>query len=94
VDATPSPNENISQSEVFEDNAACLKFAQMPKLSPRAKYKAVPLNWWRSKVINLEIFTRPVSSASQLGDQFTKGLGKESFERIRMSLMGWRILNQ
>jgi hypothetical protein len=31
VDETPSPNEFIPQSEVFEDNAACLKFAQMPK---------------------------------------------------------------
>jgi hypothetical protein len=61
----------------------------MPKLSPRTKYIAVPLHWWRSKVINLEIVIRPVLSASQLGDQFTKGLGKEPFERSRMSLMGW-----
>jgi hypothetical protein len=89
VDATPSPNEIIPQSEVFEDNAAYLKFAQMPKLSPCTKHIAVPLHWWRSKVINLEIFIRPVSSASQLGDQFTKGLGKEPFERSRMSQMGW-----
>jgi hypothetical protein len=89
VDATPSPNEMIPQSEVFEDNAACLKFSQISKLSPRTKYIAVPLHWWRSKVINLEIVIRPVSSASQLGDQFTKGLGKEPFERSRMSLMGW-----
>jgi hypothetical protein len=89
LDATPSPNEIIPQSEVFEDNAACLKFAQVPKLFPRTKYIAVPLHWWRSKVINLEIVIRPVSSASQLGDQFTKGLGKEPFERSIMSLMGW-----
>jgi hypothetical protein len=68
VDATPSPNEIIPQSKVFEDNAACLKFAKMPKLSPRTKYVAVPLHWWRSKVINLEIFIRSVPSASQLGD--------------------------
>jgi hypothetical protein len=47
VDATPSPNETIPQSEVFEDNDACLKFAN---LSPRTKYIAVPLHWWRSKV--------------------------------------------
>jgi hypothetical protein len=37
VDTTPSPNEIIPQSEVFEDDAACMKFAQMPKLSPRTK---------------------------------------------------------
>jgi hypothetical protein len=45
MDATPSPNEIIPQSEVFEDNAACMKFAQMPKLSPRTKYLGVPLHW-------------------------------------------------
>jgi hypothetical protein len=89
VDAKPSPNEIIPQSEVFEDNVACMKFAQMPKLSPRTKYLAVLLHWWRSNVMNLEIFIRSVPSASQLGDQFTKGLGKDPFERSRMSLMGW-----
>jgi hypothetical protein len=89
VDATPSPNDIIPQSELFEDSSACLKFAQIPKLPPRTKYIAVPLHWWRSKVINLEIVIRPVSSVSQIGDQFAKGLGKEPFEPIRMSLMGW-----
>jgi hypothetical protein len=53
VDATPSPNETIPQSEVFEDNSACTKFAQMTIFSPRTTYLAVPLHWWRSKVINL-----------------------------------------
>jgi hypothetical protein len=89
MDATPSPNEIIPQSEVFEDNSACMKFAQMPTLSPRTKYLAVPLHWYRSKVINLEIVIRSVESTTQLWDQFTKGLGKEPFERTIMSLMGW-----
>jgi hypothetical protein len=40
-------------------------------------------------MINLEIVVRSVPSASQLGYHFTKGLGKEPFERSRMSLMGW-----
>jgi hypothetical protein len=61
----------------------------MPKLSPRTKHLVVPLHWYRSKVINLGIVIRSVSSDSQLGDQFKKGLGRESFERSRMSLMGW-----
>jgi hypothetical protein len=47
VDEEPSSNEIIPQSEVFEDNAACMKFAQIPKNSPRTKYLAVPLYWWR-----------------------------------------------
>jgi hypothetical protein len=37
-DGTPSKDEIIPQSEVFEDNMACMKFAQIPKLSPRTKH--------------------------------------------------------
>jgi hypothetical protein len=88
-DGTPSKEEIIPQSEVFEDNMAYMKFAQMPKLSPRTKHLAVPLHWWRSKVINLKIIIRSVESANQLGDQFTKGLGRELFEQHRKALMGW-----
>jgi hypothetical protein len=32
----------IPQSTVYEENPVCLKFAQMPKLSPRTKHIAVP----------------------------------------------------
>jgi hypothetical protein len=67
----------------------CMKFAHMSKLSPRTKYLAVPLHWWRSKVINLEIIIRSVESANQLGDQFTKGLGRKLFEQHRKALIGW-----
>jgi hypothetical protein len=37
--------EDIPQSTVFEDNAACLQMARMPKLSPRTKHIAIPLHW-------------------------------------------------
>jgi hypothetical protein len=31
-DGTPSKDELITQSEVFEENMACMKFAQMAKM--------------------------------------------------------------
>jgi hypothetical protein len=37
----------IPQSIIYEDNQAYLKFAQMPKLSPRTKHILVPLHWFR-----------------------------------------------
>jgi hypothetical protein len=77
-DGTPSKYEIILQSEVFEDNMASMKFAQIPKISPRAKHLIFPLHWYRSKVINLEIVISSVESASQLSDQFTKGLGRRA----------------
>ena len=34
--------DKIPQSIVHEDNEACLKFANMPKMSPRTKHIALP----------------------------------------------------
>jgi hypothetical protein len=56
-DGIPSKDELIPQSQVFEDNMACMKFAQMPKFPPRNKHFSIPLHWYRSKLINLEIPT-------------------------------------
>ena len=36
----------IPQSLVHEDNEACLKFAQMPKMSPRTKHIALPYHFF------------------------------------------------
>jgi hypothetical protein len=88
-DGTPSSSEVLPTSNVFEDNQACLKFVMMPKLSPRTKHIAVTYHWYRSKVINLEISVKAVSSELQLGDQFTKRLAQEPFECHRKTLMGW-----
>jgi hypothetical protein len=80
---------NIPQSTVFEDNDACLKFARMPKLTPRTKHIGVPYHWFRTQVENLEIHIERIDTTMQLGDQFTKGLTVELFRTARKSLMGW-----
>jgi hypothetical protein len=41
------------------------------------------------KNINLEVTVIAVDSASQLADQYTKGIPQEYFERGRKSIMGW-----
>ena len=80
---------NIPQSTVFEDNEACLKFARMPKLTPRTKHIGVPYHWFRTQVENLEIHIERVDTTMQLGDQFTKGLTVDLFRIARKRLMGW-----
>ena len=79
---------SIPQSKVYEDNEACLKFASLPKTSPRTKHIAIPHHFFRSKVKNLEIKVEGVSTTEQLADQFTKGLIQAMFERARLNLMG------
>ena len=80
---------NIPQSTVFEDNDACLKFARMPKLTPRTKNFGVPYHWLRTQVENLEIHIERIDTTMQLGDKFTKGLTVDLFRIARKRLMGW-----
>ena len=79
----------IPQSIVHEDNAACLKFANLPKMSPRTKHIAIPYHFFRTKVQDLSIRIVAIGTDNQLGDQFTKGLVEVKFVRDRKRLMGW-----
>ena len=81
--------DSIPQSKVYEDNEACLKFASMPKMSPRTKHIAIPYHFFRSKVQELEIEILPIGTTNQLADQFTKGLVEVKFVSARKALMGW-----
>jgi len=79
----------IPTSKVYEDNEACLKFATMPKMSPRTKHIALPYHFFRSKVEELEVNVIGIGTLNQLADQFTKGLPEPKFETDRKRLMGW-----
>ena len=81
--------DKIPQSIVHEDNESCLKFATMPKMSPRTKHIALPYHFFRSKVEELDIKVVAVSTHDQLADQFTKGLKADLFTKARKLLMGW-----
>jgi hypothetical protein len=83
------PPSNIPASQVFEDNAACLKFANTGQLSPRTKHIGIPYHWFRSKIVSLDITIVAVSTTAQLADTFTKGLTVDLFQKARLTLMGW-----
>ena len=79
----------VPQSIVHEDKEACLKFARMPKMTPRTKHIAIPYHFFRSKVADLQIKVVSINTENQLADQFTKGLPQDKFIRDRKNLMGW-----
>ena len=61
-DIISTEEENlISKSKIYEDNAACLKFARLPRLTPRTKHIALPYHWFRTKVEEMEISIEPIS---------------------------------
>jgi len=86
---TQEQDSPIPKSKVYEDNHACLKFARLPRLTPRTKHIAIPYHWFRSKVEQMEIAIEPISTENQLADQFTKSLTLDKFKVARSSLMGW-----
>ena len=46
--------DTIPQSIVHEDNESCLKFATMPKMSPRTKHIALPYHFLEASLKNLK----------------------------------------
>ena len=80
---------SLPSSIVHEDNESCLRFATVPKMSPRTKHIALPYHFFRSKVANKEIQVRGIDTNNQLADQFTKGLPQDKFLRDRKILLGW-----
>ena len=88
-DTVGSSAHVIPQSTVFEDNDACLKFARMPKLTPRTKHIGIPYHWFRTQVERLDIQIERIDTKEQLADQFTKGLSVEAFRQAHKLLMGW-----
>ena len=56
--------------------------------SSRTKDIAAPYNFFRSKVINLEVKVTGINTDNQLADQLTKGLPQDKIERDRINLMG------
>ena len=79
----------IPQTTVHEGNSACLKFATVPKMSPRTKHIAIPYHFFRTKIKELNIQVVAINTENQLADQFTKGLVQAKFVRDRQRLMGW-----
>ena len=88
-DDTEEEKYNIPQTNVFEDNDACLQFARMPRLTPRTKHIGIPYHWFRSYVDSRQVTLVRVGTVDQLADQFTKGLPTPAFRIARKKLLGW-----
>lgn len=79
---------------IHEDNVGALTLGKLEpcRMTPRSKHYAIKYHWFREKVKKdkenrIEIVK--INTKNQLGDIFTKGLTKDSFEHLRRLLMGW-----
>ena len=76
---------------IHEDNAGALVLAKTipPQFTPRSKYYAIKTVWFREEIVKRGIALLKIDTVQQLGDLFTKGLPKATFEYLRSRIMGW-----
>ena len=76
---------------VHEDNAGALILAQKlpPEYPPRSKHYHTKTIWFREECVKCGIKLLKIETVEHLGDLFTKGLPKITFEYLRCKLMGW-----
>jgi hypothetical protein len=79
----PTGDLNMRVS-VHEDNLGALVLAETlpPQFTPRSKYYATKTIWFREKINKSGIKLLKIESSEQLGDMFTKGLAKPTFEYL------------
>ena len=76
---------------IHEDNAGALVLAETipPEFTPRSKYYAIKTIWFREQIQKRKIKLLKIETIEQLGDIFTKGLPRATFEYLRKKMMGW-----
>jgi hypothetical protein len=76
---------------IHEDNAGALVLAETipPQFTPRSKYYAIKTVWFREEIHKRGIKLLKIDTVEQLGDIFTKGLPRATFEYLRKKMIGW-----
>ena len=74
---------------VFEDNNGALLLATKQRITNRTKYFLVKWHFFWSYVRNGTVEIHKIDTQSQRADYLTKGLNRESFERVRKLVQGW-----
>ena len=76
---------------IHEDNVGALTLGKLEprRMTPRSKHYAIKYHWFREQIGPRGITLVKIATKEQLGDIFTKGLGRVTFEYLWKKLMGW-----
>ena len=77
--------------KIHEDNVGALTLGKLEprRMTLRSKHYALKYHWFREHILPRNIILVKIDSKHQLGDLFTKGLGRVAFSNLRKKLMGW-----
>jgi len=78
-----------AHSRVFEDNAAALQLATTHRLTSNTRWFCTKVHHFWQYVRNQDLHIEGIATADQIADIFTKGLTRQTFEKLRKLLMGW-----
>jgi hypothetical protein len=76
-------------ARVFEDNNGALSLATKQKITARTKYFLVKWHHFWDAVNSGEVFIVKIDTKEQRADYLTKGLPRDTFEKIRKLVQGW-----
>ena len=87
----PAKDLTTMHVSIHEDNAGALVLAETlpPQFTPQSKYYAIKMVWFREEIHKRGIKLLKIETVEQLGDMFTKGLPRVTFEYLRSRIMGW-----
>jgi hypothetical protein len=76
--------------KIHEDHVGTLILGKIEprRMTPRSKHYAVKYHWFHEHIGPRGVELVKIASEDQLGDLFTKGLGKLAFTRLQKQLMG------
>ena len=74
---------------VFEDNNGALSLATNQRITARTKHFLVKWHFFWSHVRDGKVKILKIDSAHQRADYLTKGLPRETFEKIRELVQHW-----
>ncbi len=85
----PAGDVNMRVS-VHEDDSGALVLAETlpPQFTPRSKHYATKTIWFREEINRRGIKRLKIETTEKLGDMFTKGLAKPTFEYLRSKIIG------
>ncbi|KAI2506683.1 hypothetical protein MHU86_7784 [Fragilaria crotonensis] len=85
----PDTLTSTVKCRVFEDNNGALLLATNQRITNRTKYFQVKWHFFWAHVRDGTIAIIKVDTQEQWADILTKGLNRESFERVRRLVQGW-----
>ena len=82
------PNRGSPSIRVFEDNKGAIDLAKNPLSSSNSKYIDVRYHFLRDLIGKGDLSVKYLKAEEQHADILTKAIGRESFEKLRVFLLG------